>query len=73
MLNFLIDSELPFAIVLTKIDKLTRNQLAARLEEFPHEIPCGEQVSFFPASSMNGTGIEEIRRTIEDVIAEREE
>ena len=29
MLDFLIDSELPFAVVLTKTDKLTNNQLRA--------------------------------------------
>lgn len=68
MLDFLIDSELPFAVVLTKTDKLTNNQLRARLEEIRTEIPCGDQVALFPVSSMNGKGIEELRETIESVV-----
>ena len=68
MLDFLIDSELPFAVVLTKTDKLTNNQLRARLEEIRTEIPCGDQVTLFPVSSMNGRGIEELRKTIESVV-----
>ena len=32
MINYLIDSELPFVVVLTKADKLNRTERAARLE-----------------------------------------
>lgn len=71
MLNFLIDSEIPFAIVLTKIDKLTKNQLAERLREIRGEIPCGDQITLFPVSAMNGAGIEEIRATIDSLISEK--
>lgn len=70
MLDFLIDSELPFAVVLTKTDKLTRNQLAQRLEKIRTEIPCGDQITLFPVSSMNGSGIAELREAIESVIEE---
>lgn len=73
MLDFLIDSELPFAVVLTKTDKLTRNQLAQRLEEIRTEIPCGDQITLFPVSSMNGSGIAELREAIEGVIEEDSE
>ena len=68
MLDFLIDSELPFAVVLTKTDKLTNNQLRTRLEEIRNEIPCGDQVTLFPVSVMNGKGIEELREVIESVV-----
>ena len=47
---------------------LTNNQLRARLEEIRTEIPCGDQVTLFPVSSMNGRGIEELRKTIESVV-----
>lgn len=72
MLDFLIDSELPFAVVLTKTDKLTKNQLKARLEEIRTEIPCGDQIMMFPVSSMNGAGIEELRAAIEEVVESEE-
>jgi len=68
MLDFLIDSELPFAVVLTKTDKLTNNQLKVRMEEIRTEIPCGDQVTLFPVSSMNGRGIDELRQVIESVV-----
>ena len=68
MLDFLIDRELPFAVVLTKTDKLTNNQLKVRMEEIRTEIPCGDQVTLFPVSSMNGRGIDELRQVIESVV-----
>ncbi len=68
MLDFLIDSELPFAVVLTKIDKLTNNQLKSRLAEIRTEIPCGDQITLFPVSARNGSGIEELKQAICEVV-----
>ena len=68
MLDFLIDSELPFAVVLTKTDKLTNNQLKSRLAEIRTEIPCGDQITLFPVSARNGSGIEELKQAICEVV-----
>lgn len=70
MLNFLIDHQLPFVVVLTKIDKLSKLQLARRLEELRQELPCGEELTLLPFSAVKGTGVEEIRRIIDDIALE---
>ena len=70
MINFLIDSELPFVVVLTKADKLSKAQLNKRLEEFKKEIPMGEDVTMLPFSSETGYGLADIYEIIEDIEAD---
>lgn len=69
MINFLVESELPFIVVLTKSDKLNKSERTARLEAFKTEIPYFEDITVVPFSAMNGEGVEEIRAIIEDVSA----
>ena len=66
--NQLPQSTLPEVVFAGRSNKLTNKQLRARLEEIRTEIPCGDQVTLFPVSSMNGRGIEELRKTIESVV-----
>ena len=65
MLDFLADAELPFVVALTKADKLSRakaDQQAARLAK-----QFGIQRSqMVVTSAEKGTGIDELRRRIED-------
>ena len=68
MLDFLIDSELPFAAVLTKIDKLANNQVKSRLAEIRTESRCGDQITLFPVSARHGSGIEELKQAICEVV-----
>lgn len=70
MINFLIDNEFPFIIVLTKRDKLTKNQQAQRLKELENELPYFDQLTIIPASSENGEGIDELKAIIEEVAQE---
>lgn len=70
MLDFLIDNELPFVVVLTKTDKLSRPQLARRLEELRGQLPCGDQLTLLPFSAVTGAGVEEIREIIEEIAAD---
>ncbi|MBR3328205.1 MAG: YihA family ribosome biogenesis GTP-binding protein [Atopobiaceae bacterium] len=65
MLDFLADAELPFVVALTKADKLSRakaDQQAARLAK-QFGIPRSQMVV---TSAEKGTGIDELRRRIED-------
>ncbi|MEG1942272.1 MAG: ribosome biogenesis GTP-binding protein YihA/YsxC [Angelakisella sp.] len=71
MIDFLIDSELPFVVVLTKADKLSRPQLAKRLAEI--ELPCVEQITMIPFSAVNGMGVTEIRAIIDQIEADGKE
>ena len=67
MLDFLIDSEIPFVVVFTKADKLKPTQRKERMESFKTEIPCFEDITYVEFSAVTGEGVEEIRGIIEEV------
>jgi GTP-binding protein len=65
MLDFLREADLPFVVALTKADKLSRakaDQQAARLAK-QFGIPRSQMII---TSAEKGTGIDELRRRIED-------
>lgn len=70
MIDFLIESEIPFIIVLTKKDKLKKSQQQKRLEELKTEIPYGDQITMIPFSSLNGEGADDIKAIIEDLASD---
>lgn len=67
MVNSLIDGEFPFAVVLTKADKLSKKQREERLEALKTELPCAEEITMIECSAETGEGIEEIRKIIEEI------
>ncbi|WP_074714439.1 MULTISPECIES: ribosome biogenesis GTP-binding protein YihA/YsxC [Ruminococcus] len=67
MINYLIDTEMPFVLVLTKADKLNKTERAKRLEAFKDEIPCFEDIHVIPFSSQTFEGVEELRQIVEDI------
>lgn len=67
MINYLIDTETPFVLVLTKADKLNKTERAKRLEAFRDEIPCFEDIHVIPFSSQTFEGVEELRQIVEDI------
>lgn len=67
MLDFLIETEQPFVIVLTKSDKLSKKQQAERMEGFMKEIPYADEITFIPFSSQTGEGVEDVRGIIEEI------
>ncbi len=67
MVNFLIDNEIPFVVVLTKADKLTKNERAKRREALLTELPCAEDIHIVEFSAQNGEGAQELRAIIEEV------
>ena len=70
MVDFLIDTEMPFAIVLTKADKLNKTERAARLAALPDELPQFEDLNVTVFSSVTGEGVEPLRALIEEITAE---
>ncbi len=68
MINFLIDSEIPFVVVLTKADKLKKTEREKRLEAFRTEIPCFEDITVVQFSAETGEGVDELRGIINDVV-----
>lgn len=70
MIEFLIEAEIPFVIVLTKEDKLSKLQKSKRLEELQKEIPYASQITMIPFSSETGFGVEMVKEIIEEIAAE---
>lgn len=67
MIDFLIDNELPFIIVLTKADKLKKMARLERMEAFKTEIPYYDQITIIPFSSETREGVEDVRKIIEEI------
>ena len=68
MIDFLIDRELPFLLVLTKADKLSPAKVKERMEAFRQEISCGDDIYMLAFSSETGQGRDELRSILEQVI-----
>lgn len=67
MVNFLIDSEIPFVVILTKADKLSKKQREERRESLRSELPCAEDITIIEFSAQTGEGRDEIRAIIEEI------
>ncbi|MDD2956558.1 MAG: ribosome biogenesis GTP-binding protein YihA/YsxC [Oscillospiraceae bacterium] len=70
MIEFLVECEMPFVVVLTKRDKLSRREQEERLKALPGELPYGDQITMLPVSSETGEGIEAVRAVIEEIAAD---
>ena len=64
MIDFLIEMEFPFIIVLTKADKLSAKQRRERLESLKTEIPCFEDITIVEFSSETGEGVDNLKDII---------
>ena len=67
MINYLVESEIPFVVVLTKADKLNKTERANRLQAYKTEIPYYDQITAVPFSAVTDEGVERLREIIEDV------
>ena len=67
MINYLIDTEMPFVLILTKADKLKKTERQKRMEAFRSEIPCFDDMHVIPFSSQTYEGVEEVRAVIEEI------
>lgn len=70
MIEYLIEREIPFIVVLTKSDKLKKTEYQKRLELIRSEIPYGEQITIIPFSSETGEGVEQVKAIIQEVVEE---
>lgn len=67
MISFLKQFEIPFAVVLTKSDKLKKKEYASQKELIINELGNPEY-PVIPFSSVTGEGVEEIKRIIENAL-----
>ena len=67
MVNYLIETEKPFLVVLTKADKLNKTERQMRLAAIADELPCGDELTVLPFSSETGEGVETLRGILEEL------
>ena len=67
MISFLKQFEIPFAVVLTKCDKLKKKEYASQKELINNELG-NPDYPVIPFSSVTGEGVEEIKRIIENAL-----
>lgn len=70
MIDFMIESELPFVIVFTKADKLSKRERQERMAGFGTEIPYFSDIRHIEFSAETGEGADEIRAIIEELSQE---
>lgn len=64
MINFLMDAGLPFAVVLTKADKLSRNQQNKQVSVLRRQLALPEDVPMLVTSSEKRDGFDALRKLI---------
>ena len=67
MVDFLIQNEFPFVIVLTKKYKLSKKQQEERMAALMQEIPFADQIHMIPFSAVKGDGVEQLRAIIDEI------
>ncbi|MBR3806382.1 MAG: YihA family ribosome biogenesis GTP-binding protein [Clostridia bacterium] len=66
MINMMIDRSIPFTVVATKTDKLSRTALQKRLSELEEEFFMGTGITILPFSSVSREGRDELWKIIFD-------
>lgn len=68
MLEYLSHFQFPFAVVLTKLDKLNKSKAKEQIEYFNTLLSKYEDIKIIPFSSVTGEGTGGIRKTIEEYL-----
>lgn len=71
MIDYLIQNELPFVVVLTKADKLNKTERTNRLEALKTELPYYDELTVIPFSAVTDEGVEKLREIVEDIAADQ--
>ena len=73
MINFLYEAGIPFMVVLTKADKLSRQQASKQTAAIRKQLNLPKDSEFLATSSESGYNIEELRAIITRAVDEPEE
>ncbi|MBO7701802.1 MAG: YihA family ribosome biogenesis GTP-binding protein [Eggerthellaceae bacterium] len=68
MVGFLQEAELPYLIVLTKGDKLSKSKCGQQRAALKRQLGVADDVPMIVTSSLKGSGIDELRKTISEAI-----
>lgn len=67
MLDYLVQREIPFLVVLTKMDKLNVTQRVQRLQAFQEEFASLEGLTVVPFSAVTGEGTQELWKILTEI------
>ena len=70
MIDYLVQREIPFLVVLTKADKLNKTERAKRLAALEEAFAAWEGLQWVPFSAVTGEGTQELREIIRSVTEE---
>lgn len=69
MLEFLSHFEIPYAVVLTKCDKLNKTEFNKRLSLLKEELgEFGDNIEIIPFSALKGIGADSVRNVVENAV-----
>ena len=67
MIDFMNNSDIPYIIVITKIDKLNKTERAASIEKISSDSLIAKATPISPFSSLKGEGKQELWGAIADM------
>lgn len=70
MVDFLLESDLPFAIALTKADKLSKQKANSQKARIAKQLMLPKNTPVIVTSSEKGTGIDELRNLISEYVSD---
>lgn len=70
MIEYFVECEIPFAVVLTKADKLNKTERASRLEALKTELPYSDDLTLIPFSAVTDEGVDRLRSIVEEIALE---
>ncbi len=70
MIEYFVECEIPFAVVLTKADKLSKTERASRLEALKTELPYFDDLTLIPFSAVTDEGVDRLRSIVEEIALE---
>ncbi len=71
MINFMLQRDIPFTVVATKTDKLSKTRLAQALAELEQTVFAGTDIHPIPFSSVTKEGRETLLRVMSDAVARK--
>lgn len=73
MIDFLVESEIPFVVVLTKADKLKKSERVKRRTALLSELPYADEITMVEFSAETGEGRDELRKIMEELAEDESE
>ena len=67
MINWMNSANMPYIIVITKIDKLNKTDRAAIIDKISNDSMIAEGTPIIPFSSLKGEGKQELWRAVADL------